>query len=172
MSEPTFSDIVGVVAEPYSSDELIAMLQARDASQGDTRLYATTLLALLAVRDLSDCVDSLETRMRLLLQVEEDRIEHDETQQTRFGIESHHCAAIQSAAITSVSSLAAVTSEIDRRVLALERIADQRLKTAQALGKQGGDARALSLSAEERSNLARHAVQARWRKQKAGTETP
>lgn len=37
-------------------------------------------------------------------------------------------------------------------------------KAAQALGRKGGKARAAALSQEQREEIARHAAQARWKK--------
>ena len=42
-------------------------------------------------------------------------------------------------------------------------------KAAAALGKKGGRARAKSMTAKQRSEAARKAVEARWSKEKAST---
>ena len=46
----------------------------------------------------------------------------------------------------------------------METIKQEKNLAAAALGKLGGNARAKSLSQEKRSEIARHAIQTRWKK--------
>ncbi len=55
---------------------------------------------------------------------------------------------------------------VDEAIGEIEKESDfnDKDKAAQALGRKGGKARAAALSQEQREEIARHAAQARWKK--------
>lgn len=55
---------------------------------------------------------------------------------------------------------------VDEAIGEIEKESDlnNKDKAAQALGRKGGKARAAALSQEQREEIARHAAQARWKK--------